>query len=599
MAKTEKQENAQSIIERGYFEFNGVQFTGVYHSDYTEAKVDVKIHYDPDTTRAIIYRDYTSGDPDPAKNGIPQYTVLFSETETERGEYNISATSYLYLYDGTIIGEKWHLQSVGNDASAFQVGGTLPINHVPVQWSSFRVTTGPNIYPLSGEYDQRLPESPEAVVISDGYPQFLAYASATNDAQSFDSDPVTYLLKPWLLHNCLVSEDKEGIYNYLHGGDLPDDTEVIDPTGEQADEDDGDDGDESQKIGTTTDNNPYITPQDIRGASNYYALNQGNVESFINWLWFDMLDLEELILNKATKIYNNIADNIESIRLFPLDVADPNGGNSNIILGRAAANLSVPTVKKDFKFKHSEFTLKGRYANPNQFYGYEPYSNCWIYLPFVGFRELPLDVWGAKSTVDSETLKVSLSYPTIQVWYGVDFRTGIGVCQLKLKSKDGTALIEEYDCTIGIDIPYSAETGFNIVSDIMNTFTEALPQAKMMKSIISGKTDGILDIGNVETSYTKSNGTRNASAYIFNPFHCYIINTHSVVDLGDKNLKAFNHAYGRSCMNSYKLKNLNGFTICENVDIHFGNTTVDGVKVAPTQNEWEELKNLMESGVYL
>lgn len=601
MAKSEKHVNKQAIIDSGYFEFRAEQWVGVPLNRKEQNVINVKLHYDPEEYRAIVYRSYTSGYPNPSWNGIPEYSVFYSDTGNNLGVYQINGYCKNWNYDSTLIAkDRWVEAVLYNDPRDFQLGGNLEHGTRDDYWSSFRLEGG---QPLDGDYNFHIPESPAGVILDDSTARFNAFATFRED--DLDVAGAQNHLDEWKPLNCIISENKEGIYEYLHGGELPDDAELV---GADGTTDDGDDGDEEDDTDTTTENLPAVTVYSSDGACNYYALNSGNLTAFINWMWYDMLDLSEIILNTTTKIYNNIANNIESIRLFPLSVEDTTKGNSPIILGRTISELSVPTIKHQYKFTHSTFTLNGKVKNAKQFYGYEPYATCQIYLPFVGFRDFPLDLWGARLTKDNNG-NYSTKYPTCKVKYGVDFRTGMGVCQLWRDFDGGSSLIDEYDCQLAIDIPYSTETGYQLVSNLVGAFTDVMPEAKTMKSILSMSKAGdsilnsVTNVGNAETSTAKSNGSRNSMNGLYNPFDVYVIMRYSVVDLEGDSLARFNHTYGRACMQSRLLNDLNGFTICENVDITFGNTTVkDGdktVKVSPTQNEWAEIKTLLESGVYL
>lgn len=179
-------------------------------------------------------------------------------------------------------------------------------------------------------------------------------------------------------------------------------------------------------------NLPVINMSDT-GAT-LYSLTPLQMKNFRSWLW--TTDWVE----NLKKIRTDPMQNIIGISL--IDMTIPQGLNGLIYVGNVASTVQANVVSNSFiELDCGEITLNEYYGS---FADYEPFIATTLYLPKVGFVQIPSDV-----CVNN----------TIKVVYHIELSSGEGLCYVQLTSKrDGfTYIWNTYTCHVTSNITLSAQ----------------------------------------------------------------------------------------------------------------------------------------------
>ena len=287
-----------------------------------------------------------------------------------------------------------------------------------------------------------------------------------------------------------------------------------------------------------------------------YAMTENNLRMFGTKLWSDGF-MENIQL-----INNSPIQNVLSVKSFPFPI---NGGDSaEVQLGNVKMNVTGNKLPSSF----NPIKTIGTFRVPKKYGGHLEWLN-WhtmvtAYLPYVGFVEL-------------ETRQILDKNVTLKYIYDVI----TGVCTACFYV-DGIE-ISKHSGTIAIDIPITASNRAQVESGLIRS---ALSAASALVSgnplAIAGSAFGALTIQN--SFITK--GSPSPSCDGFDEQNAFIIIDYPVY----KEPTNYAHEYGYPCNLSLNLRNCSGFTQLENIDIS---------NIVCTESERAELKQLLESGVYL
>lgn len=149
-------------------------------------------------------------------------------------------------------------------------------------------------------------------------------------------------------------------------------------------------------------------------------------------------------LTEIIKWFNGALDWVVSCTLFPL--LPDYGGAGQPQWGNVVCPVSMSKVQNQFK----KINCGDLYIDP--YYGncfdYAPYTRIEIWLPYIGYRELPVD----------EVMR-----QTINVEYQVDFMSGDCVAVLSIVS-DAHKVLEQWTGNIGCRVPLAAVSHDSLVS---------------------------------------------------------------------------------------------------------------------------------------
>lgn len=179
-------------------------------------------------------------------------------------------------------------------------------------------------------------------------------------------------------------------------------------------------------------NLPVINMSDT-GAT-LYSLTAVQMKAFRSWLW--TTDWVE----NLKKIRTDPMQNIIGISIADVPIAS--GLNGLIYVGNVASTVEANVISNSFvELDCGEITLNEYYGS---FADYEPFIATTLYLPKVGFVQIPADV-----CVNN----------TIKVVYHIELSSGEGLCYVYLTSKrDGFSYIwNTYTCHVTSNITLSAQ----------------------------------------------------------------------------------------------------------------------------------------------
>lgn len=179
-------------------------------------------------------------------------------------------------------------------------------------------------------------------------------------------------------------------------------------------------------------NLPIINMSDT-GAT-LYSLNAVQMKAFRSWLW--TTDWVENLKKIRTDPMQNI------IGISITDVPISSGLNALIYVGNVASTVEANVISNSFvELDCGEITLNEYYGT---FADYEPFCATTLYLPKVGFVQIPGDV-----CINN----------TIHIVYHIELSSGEGLCYVQLISKrDGIRYIwNTYTCHVNSNITLSAQ----------------------------------------------------------------------------------------------------------------------------------------------
>ena len=165
-----------------------------------------------------------------------------------------------------------------------------------------------------------------------------------------------------------------------------------------------------------------------------YKLQESTLKNFTKWLW--TTDWVENLKKIRTDPMQNI------IGISIADFSIPTSLNGLITVGNVATTVAADIITQSFiEVDCGTITLDEYYGS---FADYEPFIATTLYLPKVGFVQIPADV-----CVNN----------TIKVVYHIELSSGEGLCYVQLTSKrDGfTYIWNTYTCHVTSNITLSAQ----------------------------------------------------------------------------------------------------------------------------------------------
>ena len=172
---------------------------------------------------------------------------------------------------------------------------------------------------------------------------------------------------------------------------------------DEADNDGGYGDKFGSKDNVTIPNKPTLTLHN--SGVRTYVLDSQQMHDFTEWLWTS--DWQDNI----KKIRSNPMENIINIGL--IDTSIPSSASS-IIVGNVSTSIQAGETEGFLDIECGSITIPEYYGNYADF---EPFSNYKIYLPKIGFVNLPTD---------------EIINNTITITYRIELSTGEGICIIEI-----------------------------------------------------------------------------------------------------------------------------------------------------------------------
>lgn len=209
---------------------------------------------------------------------------------------------------------------------------------------------------------------------------------------------------------------------------------------------------------------PSIVPPSGPGLIHVYNPTPGEFISFGRWLWVTYADAS------IDKIWANPFDGV--IGAFELYATPTTDGTDNIYSGF----LTCPTVSKIVRQRYIEIDC-GTVIVP-EFYGnyfdYSPYSQCYIYLPFIGINEVSID---------------DIVGHAVNIKYRVDTYNGSCIAMVYVAKNNYRNLCYQFAGNCAVEVPLAGGSQAAIKAGMIQA--EAYARAAM----IGGLAGGINSIG--------------------------------------------------------------------------------------------------------
>lgn len=337
-----------------------------------------------------------------------------------------------------------------------------------------------------------------------------------------------------------------------------------------------------------------ISVQGSTGFVTSYGIGAGTLNTIGNNLWKGLRESTQNFIRNFFSAengdysYSDILSFFVSLMYFPIKWGSISNNftlstRNGIDVGSGALGISTglinPYIVNNYvcAFDGGTVYIPRTYNNYQDF---EPYTSITAYVPFCGTVKLsPSVVMGA----------------TLSLKYAVDLLTG--ACTAVIM-KDGNVSfpVAYLNGTVGFDMPItgnnakskSAQLGASFIhsiaglsSGIVGSLVTGNPAGA-----ISGITGAVSDSVNNMSLSPLSAGSSDSMDSLIKPAYFYITVHRHNPDIAQNYDSSVGYLYNKSD----KLRNLSGFTICENVD-----TTT----LTATEDERNEIKRLLESGVYL
>lgn len=407
---------------------------------------------------------------------------------------------------------------------------------------------------------------------------FAMTTQGSNKAQSGDiaTDPTIYV--PTYDNNGNVdgnSNSSEDGADYVTGGTNGEPINPnFDPYADGGGEDDEEYPDENPDEDKETD---QIVLPDVRLTSTgvfnrTYVLNKLMLQELSDYLWNGNNTTWDTIYEDLKLVGDNRMNSIINCIMFPF--ALPFTENpANIRIGRHTTGVvgRVLDNTQNIIFDMGEIFFYAKYQN---FLDYEPYTQAWLYIPFVGIFKVP-----SKQFVN-HYVKVTLA---------VDVITGAGQAVIYA---GGIPLIYK-NCKIGMQIPVTgSDSGYTIrnylamANNIIGAFSAN--SAGNMGGALSNSIAGIMHGLAADNPPIESEGSSSPQCGLLMPNKCYFVveRPKSVIS----GVPDYGALVGYACYKSGYIGDFTGFS-------KFVNVKLD-VTMA-TATEKDIIIKLLENGVYL
>lgn len=324
-----------------------------------------------------------------------------------------------------------------------------------------------------------------------------------------------------------------------------------------------------------SDTTPTEVTPDIQGAgllTRTYVLTPQEAQGVGQFMWGANFMQNILLLNQSP------IENVVSCKLFPIELS---GSVANVKVGNVDTGTAGQVTSNNLIVKQSNsLTVSEHFHDNLRFLNYAPYTKIEVFLPFIGFKELPVDL------VMGNSVKL--------VWV-IDIVTGTLQTNIHITIDNVERHLYTFNSNIGIDIPLTAQNMAQIGSAfIQNVIGGGLGLASGLASgnAVGAVSSVVSSTANIATTqyHSQTTGTPSPNTAVVACLEPYLVITHPTCeDVGGTNRSTYKKLRGAPCYRAMKLGDLKGFTVIDKPDV-----VVDGA----TLSELEEINRLLSEGVY-
>lgn len=289
-----------------------------------------------------------------------------------------------------------------------------------------------------------------------------------------------------------------------------------------------------------------------------YLLTDDQCKQLGRYIWND-----DIFTKSLKEINANPIENIVGLKIMPCKVLST---PDTVTIGNIDTKVNCDKITGVEIADIGSFKFEGYYKN---FLDYAPYTLAYIFLPFIGFKELDT------SQFTAHTLSVKYAFDIIN-----------GMCKAML-FRDNVYTIS-YEGKCGVDVPLIASNRAQVEAGLI-----AGGVTGVLETVASGGEGIVQAVGGIVNSmataqfHSQREGTYSPTLGWAETEQCYIL----LIIPDGQYPASYAHDFGMPCMATYSLSQLSGFTVCsENIDMS---------GFSCTEEEKDMIKQLLTTGVYL
>lgn len=375
----------------------------------------------------------------------------------------------------------------------------------------------------------------------------------------------------------------------------------------------------------TVDPNTYITATPLASPklstvdvfNRTFAMTAVQIRALADFLWNADDDKMTEIIEGMALYGENPLNGLINCRLYPFDLTPLSSSGERIIIGRVTTDVYGRKMQNDATYVMDLGSCKFKKYFDN-FLDYSPYTTARLFLPYCGM--VPVDTAefmgheiSAKLIVDVITGVCCCCIYRDDIL--IVTANGVCGCEISMTGTDSAsysnAMINQFaNATLsvaggvgslagGATLAKTGASNIKYFEDHANRLTdtrilnEGLSQEssglRNMGSGVGSIASGITQFWNLQHTPTQyaQRGSSSPSCETWLPQYPFFIIDSPITDIPE----GYGHNVGYACAKTGTLSSFTGYTICSNVD-------TSGFAQA-TQSERDELKTLLESGVFL
>lgn len=294
-----------------------------------------------------------------------------------------------------------------------------------------------------------------------------------------------------------------------------------------------------------------------------YKMSLLEINALSSFLWNeDWVDL-------LKPLQTNPMENIISLKRSCFDI--PASDRVNVYIGNVNTEVEGSPIYEHYSETIGSFTLKGKY---NTFLDFSPFSQYYIYLPFIGKKELDPNLCLNKSL----TISVVVDSATLLARYVI-------------KNSDNV-IIAEYEFNSGMDLPISAtdatQKAISIGTNLIGTGAKVIGNAMIgnIGGAVAEGVNGLVSSTMTQVS-TTTEGRPSANTSLLCDRSVYL----EIHRPSYQYISSYAHTKGYPAYVTQAVSSLNGFNVFS--------PDIDLSGISTTSNEMEQLKSLLTSGIYI
>lgn len=304
-----------------------------------------------------------------------------------------------------------------------------------------------------------------------------------------------------------------------------------------------------------------VTPEGTASALyKIYNPTQAQIDSFGAWLW------SSNFVDQILKVFNNPMQAI--IGLHKVFATPPVGGTANIKVGYLDSGVSSNYVSGQYTdIDCGTVSLKEKF---NNVYDYEPFTEVHLYLPFIGI--VPLSVGDVMRS-------------DINVKYHVDVITGACLAEVNVIRDSAGGILYTFSGNAAVQYPLSSGSYMGIIASVASV------AAGVAGSIASGGALAPIALGSAASLMNAHTNVQHSGSFSGNSGAMGVKKPYLIITRHQSKYATDGDVIEGIPENKVlSIGSLSGYVKVKKC--HY-----DGITC--TQNELNEIRSLMENGVYI